>query len=311
LILAKIVLLQVLLLMQENKMIGKIRGKLALQIIACVCFLSFCHSWSQAADVTLTVGNGSGSPGSSGNEMVISLDNPNDKVKTITLTICDVDNYLSCQECEITGRTSDFNCIPNEVTKPTEEFYDCCTVMLVDIGGGALIDKGTGPVLTLNYDVSRDAPVEGCRDQNPDGVQISDENQQPLEVDAVSGEFCFSTLSSTTTTTLPPVDITPDILWKSRWVPLPVLLVIAGNETSFEYFKTQLSFEPPEAVFPCFPVIWDNFYIWNLIWVMPGWLAGMEDETVTLTVTTDGEVVEDSFEIKLLPFILDQQSKTP
>jgi hypothetical protein len=32
---------------------------------------------------------------------------------------------------------------------------------------------------------------------------------------------------------------------------------------------------------------------------MPGWLTGFEDETVSLTVTTDSEVMEDNFKIKL------------
>ncbi len=84
-------------------------------------------------------------------------------------------------------------------------------------------------------------------------------------------------------------------------------MVIAGNNTHFKRFNSRLSFEPPLMVFPCFPIVWDEIYIWNFIWVMPGWLAGFEDQTVTATVTTGDEVVSDDFTISLLPFILDQE----
>ena len=84
-------------------------------------------------------------------------------------------------------------------------------------------------------------------------------------------------------------------------------MVIEGKGTHFECFKTRLSFEPPLMIFPCFQIVWDSFYIWDFVLAMPGWLAGFEDQTVTVTVTTGDEVAESDFEVKLLPSILGQR----
>ncbi|MBW1853621.1 MAG: hypothetical protein JRJ00_02910 [Deltaproteobacteria bacterium] len=280
---------------------------LSIQFVLTICFLAFSLSLSQA-DVTLIVRDGSGPPGSLENPVAVSLDNPNDKVKGIQVDVCDVDDYLTCTGCETAERTSDFDCLIND-------FNGCCRVTLFPSTGG-LIGEGTGDVFTLKYDISEDAPAGECRDLNPEGVSISDESGDPLPFpEAESGEFCFSasstttttiTTTTTTTTTAPSIDILQDSMWKSRWISLPYLMVIIGNNTHFKCFNSRLSFEPPLMLFPCFPIVWDEIHIWNFIWVMPGWLAGLEDQTVTVTVTTGDEVVSDDFTISLLPFILDQ-----
>jgi len=296
-------------------MISKKVQLVSIQVFVCVCCLVFCFLLSYAADVTLTVGNGSGLPGSNENPVVVSLDNPNDRIKGIEVAICDTDDYLSCTECVTTERASDLACLVNEVSEPDESTYRCCKVILSSLTGGGLIETGAGPVFTLIHDVSEEAPEGECRNLNTEELNIADENLDPLEVTSEPGEFCFSTSSTTTTTittttttanTTPSISISPDPMWKSRWISLPYLMVIAGNNTHFKSFNTRLSFKPPLAVFPCFPIIWNDIYIWDLIWVMPGWLAGLEDQTVTVTVTTGDEIVEDDFEVKLLPFILTQ-----
>ncbi len=274
-------------------------------------FVSFCPppflpSLSNAADVTLTVLNGSGAPGSMDNPVVLSLDNPNDRVKGIEVAICDTDDYLSCTGCVTTERASDFECLVNEVSEPDKATYRCCKVILGSIsGGGVLIEAGTGPVFSLIHDVSGDAPEGECIDLNPEAIKILDETGAPFTGDVVTepGDFCFSA-SSTTTTTTPSIGVSPDPMWKSRWIPLPYLMVIEGKGTHFEPFKTGLSFEPLVVIFPCFQIVWDSFYIWDFVLVMPGWLAGFEDQTVTVTATTGDETVEGDFEVKLLPFIL-------
>ena len=98
-----------------------------------------------------------------------------------------------------------------------------------------------------------------------------------------------------------------DNVWKSRWVALPKLLIIEGSETSFQPFKTTIAYDPRDAVLKLFPIVLGDNYIWNLILVMPGWFAGTGDQEVTVTVTTDDEIVSDTFVIQELPFILDQK----
>ena len=264
--------------------------------------MAFSPYLGQAANVVLTIGDGSGAPGSSGNPVVVSLDNPNDKVKGVQVDVCDVDDYLACTGCETTNRTTGFSCTAEEHES------GCCRVLLFDFGGGS-INEGEEPIFTLSYDVSGEAPTGECRELSTEEEKVSDENQQPLEVTSESGEFCFLTSSTTTTTTITPITISPHTLWKSRWVPLPYLMTMEGSETHFVAFDTSLDFQPPKAVFACFPLVWDNSYIWDLVWVMPVWLAGVEDQTVTVTVTTENEVVEGNFMIKLLPapLILDQK----
>ena len=88
---------------------------------------------------------------------------------------------------------------------------------------------------------------------------------------------------------------------------LPKLLVIEGSGTSFQPFRTTVAYDPRDAVFKLFPIVLGDNYIWNLILVMPGWFAGPGDQTVTVTVTTGSEVVEDTFLIKELAFPLEQE----
>lgn len=277
----------------------------SIHLIMGLWFVALSLSMSQAADVTLTVGDGSGVPGSVDNPVEVSLDNPSDKITGIEVAICDTDDYLSCSECITTVRTSGFECLVNEDSKPEETTYRCCKVVLGSLAGGGPIETGTGPVFELRHDVSGDAPEGECIDLKPEAVKFLDESKTPFTGDVVTepGEFCFSS-SPTTTTTTPSIDILQDPMWKSRWMPLPYLMVIEGKGTHFETFETELSFEPPPVIFPCFHIIWDNYYIWDFVLVMPGWLAGFEDQTVTVTATTGDETVEDDFEVKLLPFIL-------
>ena len=102
------------------------------------------------------------------------------------------------------------------------------------------------------------------------------------------------------------IEVSPENLWKSHLIHLPYLIVIKGEGTHFKAFGTSLSFDPPEAAFSLLPLVLGNSSIWDIILVMPSWLAGGEDRAVTVTVTTEDEVVSDDFTLKLLPLILDQ-----
>jgi hypothetical protein len=84
-------------------------------------------------------------------------------------------------------------------------------------------------------------------------------------------------------------------------------LIIKGTDTSFQPFKTTISYDPRDAIFKLVPIILGNDYIWNIVLIMPSWFAGTGDQEVTVMVTTGDEVVSDDFLIQELPFILDQK----
>ena len=153
-------------------------------ILFCLIFNFYFSIKCGQACVTLMVGDGKGVPGSSGNPVEVTLDNQNYRVKGIQVDVCDVDNYLVCTACVVTGRTSGFQCTSREGED------GCCAVVLFS-NSGALIEKGTGSVLALKYDISAGAPTGNCRALNPQDVVVADEMGSPLAATVVSGIFCF------------------------------------------------------------------------------------------------------------------------
>jgi len=129
---------------------------------------------------------GFGFPGSNENPVEIHLDNPIHKVKEITLNICDVDNYLTLMGCETTDRTTNFSCRSRELVN------GCCEVTLFSDNHTAMIEEGTGPIFILKYEISEEAPLEGCRNLNTENVFVADLEGNPLEVISLPGEFCFN-----------------------------------------------------------------------------------------------------------------------
>jgi len=108
------------------------------------------------------------------------------------------------------------------------------------------------------------------------------------------------------------MEVAPATLLRSRWIPLPVIMVITGDGTSFaggifEPTPSIVDYSPAPAVLALPPLVWGAESIWQMIFVNPSWLAGAEAETVTVTVTTGSEVVVDTVTIEMLPFILDAQ----
>lgn len=137
---------------------------------------------------TLTVGSGSGLPGSTDNFVAVSLDTLFLDVVGVQMEVCDPDDlFLTCSGCEIAGRTPGaFGC------SAAEQPGGCCEILLFDFAlSGATIDAGTGPVLNINYSVDGNAPVGGCRLLEPRNVNVSVSNFS-LAVDTLPGDFCFS-----------------------------------------------------------------------------------------------------------------------
>ena len=92
-------------------MLNKKTKTLPVQMIATLCILTVFLSLSQA-EVTLTVGNGSGAPGTSDNPLSVSLDN-SVVVTGMQMEVCESPETpnLTCTGCETTDRApSGFSC---------------------------------------------------------------------------------------------------------------------------------------------------------------------------------------------------------
>lgn len=148
-------------------------------------FLILCLPSEALCQMTLNVGNGAGIPGSSENEVVIGLDNPDAKVKGVEVDILDKDDFLTVTGCETTERTSDFTCVTNEREDGSAR------VILVSMTGG-VIPEGEGGIVILKYDLSENAPLGRCVALDPTKVLVPDEYNSSLEADALPGEFCFT-----------------------------------------------------------------------------------------------------------------------
>ena len=166
---------------------------LILVLLMTAMFYSLALSQS-SAEITLSIGEGTAPPGATNGMISVSLENQSNQVKGVQVDICDVDDFLACTSCDTTERTASLDCSSNELEN------GCCRIILFSLSGGC-IEEGTGPVFALNYNVSGGAPSGECRELNPESIKISDETGTPLTGDVVteSGQFCFSTSSSTTT----------------------------------------------------------------------------------------------------------------
>lgn len=154
---------------------------------ACCLVLLPSPARSQGGTATLTVGHGSGGPGTGGNQITVALSN-DVPVGGMQLEVCDEDDYLVCagKSCTVLDRASGFLCDNNE--QPN----GCCRIILVGTAGQGLAE-GSGPIFTLDYTVATNAPPGVCRGLDLQEVKIADDNQQPLDVTPEPGEFCFST----------------------------------------------------------------------------------------------------------------------
>jgi hypothetical protein len=141
---------------------------------------------SQGGTATLTVGDGSGSPGSQGNQITVTLNN-DVPVRGMQLDICDEDDFLECTDCQGVDRASNFLC------ELEEQPNGCCGMILVDVSGGGLAE-GSGPIFTVEYTVSTNAPAGQCRELSPEDIKAVQDNQamDPVDTLSVPGEFCFS-----------------------------------------------------------------------------------------------------------------------
>ena len=116
----------------------------------------------------------------------INLANPVNEVSRITMEVCDEGDYLALMRCEVTERTAGFLCRAFDGTE------GCCSVMLFSLTGSGVIEQGSGPIFTLQYAVSDQAPIDECRVLTTENVNAVDVSGASLQVISSQGEYCFA-----------------------------------------------------------------------------------------------------------------------
>jgi hypothetical protein len=151
--------------------------------IIAVLFVA-CLASCRQAEVTLTIGSGSGSPGSKDNMVEITIDNPVTRIKGVQADICDEGNYLHGAACEPVGSASEFTCSHNELSD------GCFRIMLLSLSGDVIPEKA-GHIINVSYNVSDNAPEGRCVALTTKEVRVADEDTNPLATVMRMGSFCF------------------------------------------------------------------------------------------------------------------------
>lgn len=169
----------------------------------------FLHPRAHAEDIIVDIGRGSGAAGSQNNSVSLLLNNTSDSVKGVQVYICDEGNYLTVRDCAAIGRASNLSCLSNECNPNTSSpecrrFPGCANIVLYS--SGDVIKEGTGPIVSIKYDVSEDAP-SGCFDLVPKGAGAKGTGApgpgrlNELKVMSDPGQFCISESSGADSTT--------------------------------------------------------------------------------------------------------------
>ena len=135
-------------------------------VSGCVLFLPTLAQSQQAGPVTLSILDGIGPPGTTKRPVTISLDNPDDRVApAFLLELCRGGNLTPHVVDPLDPFDAKFEMTPR--TDPlgswfcsidSDDLAACDTIGCVLLGLDP-IDVGTGPIITLFYDVSLSAPM--------------------------------------------------------------------------------------------------------------------------------------------------------
>ncbi len=105
---------------------------------------------------------------------------------------------------------------------------------------------------------------------------------------------------------VPPVtlQLTPDIWYQSRWVPLIKFLRIEGSNSHFDKYDTEITFTPDSALI-MLPLVIDEATINCSGILMPRLWAPFD--TIDVKVSTGEEEATATMEIQLLPFMPERE----
>ena len=126
--------------------------------------------------------------------------------------------------------------------------------------------------------------------------------------DSAHGKISANARVTTKASEPPPsIVVMPNLMLRSHLIALPVLMFIYGTNTHFHQVNPTITFNSSNSVFALPPLAIDDATIISLIFVMPSWFTGSEEETVTVTTITGSEVSSTTFDIEMLPLILEEE----
>jgi len=115
----------------------------------------------------------------------ICLENPNIPVGGFQMDLCEsIDDCLECTECELTERTTVFDCVVNELAN------GCCRVILFAKHPGGLINPGECNIVIIVYKIKDlEECCDTCIEIEGSNIVLSDEYGYNIKgVMAVEGE---------------------------------------------------------------------------------------------------------------------------
>lgn len=237
--------------------------------------------------IRLKVQSTIGTPGSSENEVVIILENPDDKVSRLQFDLCDEDDYLTLKKIIPTSRSRKLTSIN------FKELPNGCAEIVASSTGGKVIEAGKGPALILLFAVSKVAPLTEHRDLTLKNVKIEDEMSHSLDAAAVPGAFIFIIVQGKIE------KFFPEKIMGSKKKATKHLLLVVGEDTRFN-LSTKFYFNPRDEI-ECLGQIGFGDFLVGLIRLSPNPPAGL----CNIGIYTDGgkAVVNGSnvFEIGLPP----------
>jgi len=152
-------------------------------VLATFAFVGYL--WAATGD-TLSVGNGSGLPGTSGHVVPVNLRNVT-IIKAVMFKIKDIPDSITVTGATATGRASGFR-------TELATFGGTIKILMFPTDGSTLmITAGTGAICNLTLSVDPTAPEGSKADLNLDSVVVANSTNQNVTTSTRKGYFWFGT----------------------------------------------------------------------------------------------------------------------
>ena len=115
----------------------------------------------------------------------LCLSNLEDPVGGVQLDLCESnDDCLECVECELTERTTIFDCVVNELDN------GCCRVIIFSKNPGGVINPGECNIATLVYLLDPACSFMECETLTSTNVIVTDQYGSEMDAVGLTGSVC-------------------------------------------------------------------------------------------------------------------------
>ena len=116
----------------------------------------------------------------------ICLSNLEDLVGGAQMDLCESnDDCLECVDCELTERTTLFNCLVNELDN------GCCRILLYSTSPSGVINPGECNIVTVVYDLDETCSLTECETLTATNIVVTDKNGYEIEAAGSTGTVCL------------------------------------------------------------------------------------------------------------------------